>query len=86
MRAFSDADVSRLLEEINNRLFELVAETNPSPTSVLCEGIGEEIAGWFIPGVGIASTAKETYEAWKRRKNYAAIFWLQDARRDAARA
>lgn len=80
----SEAEVTALLKEINNELFELMAEVTPRPGSVLCTGIVEEVAGWFVPGIGIATTVKETIEARQRRKNHAAIFWLMEARQKAA--
>jgi hypothetical protein len=83
-RVTSDAEVNPLLKDINNRLFELVGDLSPSPGSVLCTGIVEEVAGWFVPGIGIATTVKETIEARQRRKNHAAIFWLMAARQKAA--
>jgi hypothetical protein len=82
----SEAELSTLLTEVNNQMFELVAEAVPKPSSVLCQGVVEEVAGWFLPGIGIVSTAKEAYEARKRHKNYAAIFWLIEARKAAAAA
>jgi hypothetical protein len=82
----SEAELNAALTKMNNQMFELVAEAVPKPGAVLCHGVVEEVAGWFLPIIGIVSTVKEVYEAWKRRKNYAAIFWLIEARRlaDAA--
>lgn len=76
----SEDKLNGLREQIDKQLFELVEEAVPKPLSVLWHGFVEEVAGWFFPPVGIVTTAKDVYEAFKRRKNHAAIFWLLEAR------